>query len=213
VIHTDTETEVALFLQLYGELPYRRPDSDARNDRYRLWEVPGASHADADANGLTAAFEATGKTTLVTGCAHQGAAGVVDPNDFPFKYVVNGAFAALTAWVTGVPPPRANRIQVTSTSPRTIVRDDFGNALGGLRTPFVDVPITTYFPTDTGPGFCILFGYNIPFGHDELGMLYENHGDYVSQVLNDTNELVGQHFWLSADGQTVKSNAEVSNVP
>ena len=213
VIQTNTETEEALFLSLEGELPYRRPDSDALNDRYRLWEVPGASHADADVNTLTAGFEALGTTTLVTGCAHQGIEGVVDPNDFPFKYVLNGAFAALTAWVAGVPPPHANRIQLTSTSPKTIARDEFGNALGGLRTPFVDVPITTYSPTDTGPGFCILFGYNTPFGHDELQALYTTHADYVSQVVDGTKKLVGQHFWNSVDAQAVELNAQVSNVP
>lgn len=213
VIQTNTETEEALFLSLFRELPYRRPDSDALNDRYRLWEVPGASHADADVNSLTATFEATGSTALVTGCAHQGVPGIVDPNDFPFKYVVNAALADLTAWVAGVAPPHANRIQLTSTSPKTIARDELGNALGGLRTPFVEVPITTYFPSDTGPGFCVLFGYNIPFGHDTLGALYKNHADYASQVLDDTNELVAQRFWLSSDALAVKTNAEVSNVP
>jgi hypothetical protein len=213
VIQTNTETEEALFLSLDGALPYRRPDSDASNDRYRLWEVPGASHADADGNGQTASFEATGSTAVASGCGHQGVVGVVDPNDFPFKYVLNGAFAALTAWVTGVPPPQANRIQLTSTSPATIARDEFGNALGGLRTPFVDAPITTYSPTDTGAGFCELFGYNTPFGHDELHSIYENHSDYQNQVLDDANQLVAQHFWLSRDALTVTSNAAVSNVP
>jgi len=214
VIHTDTETEVALFLSFFGELPYRRSDSDALNDRYRLWEVPGASHADADAVTTTGVFELTGSTTLVTGCAHQDVPGVVDPNNFPFKYVLNGAFAALTAWVdTGVAPPKADRIQLTSTSPPTIARDALGNALGGLRTPFVDVPITTYSPTDTGPGFCILFGYNTPFSDDTLDSLYKNHGDYVHQVVQESDDLVQNRFWLRTDGQVVKTEAAHADVP
>ena len=213
VIQTNTETEEALFLSLDGALPYRRGDSDALNDRYRLWEVPGASHADADGNGQTASFEARGSTAIATGCGHQGVVGVVDPNDFPFKYVLNGAFADLTAWVAGVAPPHANRIQLTSTSPPSIARDEFGNALGGLRTPFVDTPITTYSPTDTGAGFCELFGYNTPFGHDELQGLYANHADYVRQVVHETDQLVKQDFWNNVDAQTVELNATVSNVP
>ena len=214
MIHTDTETEVALFLSLFGQLPYRRPDSDALNDRYRLWEVPGASHADVDLNTTTGVFELTGSTTLVTGCAHQGVPGVVDPNNFPFKYVLNGAFAALTAWVdAGVSPPRADRIQLTSTSPIAIARDALGNALGGLRTSFVDAPITTYSPTDTGPGFFVLFGYNIPFSDDTLDALYNNHGDYVHKVTQETDDLVQSRFWLETDGQVVKTEAAHANVP
>ncbi|HXM54397.1 MAG TPA: alpha/beta hydrolase domain-containing protein, partial [Candidatus Dormibacteraeota bacterium] len=45
VIHVNTETEVALGAP--GGLPYRRADSDDPRDRYRLWEVPGASHVDS----------------------------------------------------------------------------------------------------------------------------------------------------------------------
>jgi Alpha/beta hydrolase domain len=44
VIQTNTETEIALGVLFPGGLAYRRADSDTRNDRYRLWEVPGASH-------------------------------------------------------------------------------------------------------------------------------------------------------------------------
>ena len=118
------------------------------------------------------------------GCTHQqfvngpsvGVPGLVDPNTYPFSDVSNAAFADLTRWVDdAVPPPHAPRIEVSSTG--AIVRDSFGNALGGLRTPFGDVPTAAYLPTDTVAhttafsGFCILYGYNTPFSQTALKSL------------------------------------------
>jgi len=88
-----------------------------------------------------------------------------------------------------------------------------GNALGGLRTPFVDVPIASYFPSDTGPGFCLLVGYKTPFSDDTLDALYKNHGDYVHQVVQEANDLVQNRLWLKADGQVVKTDAAHADVP
>jgi hypothetical protein len=87
--------------------------------------------------------------------------------------------------------------------------DSKGNAEGGFRTPFVDVPITTYTPFDTAAhttefsGFCILHGYNTLFSNSVLKSLYKNHGTYVNQVTRETNDLVKQRFWLRADGAVV----------
>ena len=47
-----------------------------------------------------------------------------------------------------------------------------------MRTSFVDVPTATYVPTDTVAhtttfsGFCILYGYSMPFDQATLKSLY-----------------------------------------
>jgi hypothetical protein len=160
------------------------------------------------------------------GCTHQqfingpsvGIPGVVDPTTYPFGYVVNAAFADLTKWVDdGVPPPHAARIDTSSSG--AIVRDSFGNALGGLRTPFLDVPTATYTPIDTVAhpttfsGFCILYGYNTPFGQSTLKSLYRRHGHYVSRVAREANQLVREGFWLKRDAQQVIRQAAHADVP
>src|SRR5262245_2047860 len=48
VIQINTETEVFIGTLSPTGLLYRRPDSDDPADRYRLWEVPGASHVSND---------------------------------------------------------------------------------------------------------------------------------------------------------------------
>ncbi len=238
VIQTDTETEIFIgALRFPVGLAYRRPDSDAANDRYRLWEVPGASHVSNDNNDPVLVLQLnqaelqkiTPAQLSPIGCAHQqfvngpvqGIAGVVDPNNFPFSFVVNAAFADLLKWIDfNLPPPHAATIEVdTSKTPPTIVRDQFGNAQGGVRTPFLDVPTATYVPTDTVAhtsafsGFCILYGYNIPFDDAKLDALYKNHGQYVHRVEDEAEQLVRERFWLAPDAQDVVERAAHAHIP
>ena len=235
VIQINTETEEAL-LGVPTGLAYRRPDSDAQNDRYRLWEVPGASHVsnDLDSSPITeqrdlAELEGVPVAALApTGCAHQqfvggawvGVPGTVDPNTYPFSNIANAAFADLTKWVDdGIPPPHAARIEATPTRSGMVARDRFGNALGGLRTPFLDVPTATYSPTDAAAhltelsGLCILLGYNTPFSHATLHSLYRSHGDYVARVARESSDLVRQGFWLPSDAKQVVQQAAKADVP
>ena len=235
VIQINTETEEVLLGGPTG-LAYRRPDGNAGNDRYRLWEVPGASHISNDLGSSPtteerdlAEIERIPLSTLPpTGCTHQryqsgpwvGVDGVVDPNPYPFGYVADAAFADLTRWLDdGTPPPRAARIQVTDTRAGTTDRDRFGNALGGLRTPFVDVPTATYSPIDGSAhdtdlsGLCPLIGFSIPFSHATLHALYPSHADYLARVTRETNELVHKGFWVAPDAANVVRQAAASDVP
>jgi hypothetical protein len=235
VIQINTETEEALFGIPTG-LGYRRPDSNARDDRYRLWEVPGASHISNDL-GRTPITEERDLAEIEriplralpsTGCAHQryrkgpwaGVNGAIDPNPYPFGYVADAAFSDLTKWLDdGTPPPHAARIRVTNARTGAIARDRFGNALGGLRTPFVDVPIATFSPTDESghytqlSGLCPLLGYSVPFSHATLRALYPTHADYVARVTREASRLVRQGFWVPSDAAQVERRAAESNVP
>jgi hypothetical protein len=235
VIQTNTETEEAL-LGISTRLAYRRPDSDAQNDRYRLWEVPGASHVSNDLNTWPiteqrdlAELEGIPLASLpAAGCSHQqfvtgpwvGVPGTIDPNTYPFSGVANAAFSDLTKWVDdGIPPPRAARIEVANTHSGTVARDRFGNALGGVRTPFLDVPTATYSPTDAvahdtdSSGLCSLTGYSTPFSHATLHSLYRTHGDYVARVASESRNLVRQGYWLPSDAEQAVQQAAEADVP
>ncbi|HEX3762451.1 MAG TPA: alpha/beta hydrolase domain-containing protein [Kofleriaceae bacterium] len=237
VIHVDTETEIFLGTLSPTGLAFRRPDGDARNDRYRVWEVPGAAHVSNDFSEPVTAIERDGdqiqKLAIADapplGCAHQqfvngpirGIAGVVSPDNFPFSSVQNAAFASLVRWIeTGIAPAHGTPIQVdTTTTPPHIVRDAQGNALGGVRTPFVGVPITTYVPSDTvahttaQSGFCVLYGYNLPFDAAKLQTLYRNHADYVAQFARGAIDAVRDGFWLVPDAIHAIEAAARSSVP
>jgi uncharacterized repeat protein (TIGR02543 family) len=235
VIHINTETEIAIGVLVPNGLAYRRADSDADDDRYRLWEVPGSSHVSNDLHddvltlslNLAELLGIPASALPPVGCTHQqfvngpvmGIPGVIDPNPFPFSNVENAAFADLTDWIgrRHTSPPHAGPIEVTATVPPTVARDAFGNALGGVRTPFLDAPTATYVPTDTVAhlttfsGFCILYGYSIPFGEDTLQSLYRNHGQYASQVARESSRLVQDGFWLRPDAVDVVRQAAQSD--
>lgn len=237
VIHIDTETEIFLGTLSPTGLLFRRPDSDAANDRTRIWEVPGAAHVSNDFDEPAPAIERDAAQiqhlqladSPPLGCAHQefvnglvrGIPGVISPDNFPFSNVQNAAFASLVRWIeTGIAPAHGAPIQIdTTTTPPRIVRDVQGNALGGVRTPFVDVPITTYVPSDSVAhvtafsGFCVLYGYNLPFDAAKLRTLYRNHGDYVSQFARSAIGAVRDGFWTVPDAIRAIERAARSDVP
>jgi hypothetical protein len=52
---------------------------------------------------------------------------------------------------------------VTAEGGLRIERDEHGNALGGIRTPYVDVPIAALSGLgQTGSILCLLFGTTVP---------------------------------------------------
>src|SRR5262249_57627592 len=66
-------------------------------------------------------------------------------NSGPQHFILNAAFIALDRWVThGRAPKPAPRLDVSAGPPVTIAQDAFGNAIGGIRTPQVDVPIAAF---------------------------------------------------------------------
>ncbi|HET7506281.1 MAG TPA: alpha/beta hydrolase domain-containing protein [Kofleriaceae bacterium] len=237
VIHVDTETEIALGALSPTGLLFRRADGDARNDRYRLWEVPGAAHVSNDFAepvtviqlDLAQLLKIAPSQLPPSGCTHQefvpgpatGVPGVIDPDDYPFAFVQNAAFERLTEWIEhDRPPPHAPQIQVDAgATPRAIVRDAQGNALGGVRTPFVDAPLASYVPTDTVAhttalsGFCVLDGYKVPFDAARISALYRNKGDYVARVVTQSVRLVRDGFWLLPDAISVIERAARTPIP
>ena len=146
-------------------------NSGARQDNsatFRLWEMAGTSHVDAynvgsglvdvgDRAGANAIFEAMRNPPGI-GCAFPMNAG-------PSHVVVDTAMFRLNQWVKRDPPAGGAEAAVASLSPTTYMLDPNGNALGGVRTPHVDAPITRL--TGTGQkGVGLLFrlsGTTSPF--------------------------------------------------
>lgn len=188
---------------------YRRADGDAPDDQFRLYEIAGVSHDSATIyeNFPTEADAARAGVTIPS----TAPCGINPPSvviDFPYEYFFNAGAINLKRWDAGITPPYADRYMYNGT---VIVRDTYGNAVGGLRSPYVDVPISTYkMPTG---GVCPFIGSRIPFAPELLAQLYKNHGDYVNQVSKGVQVLLGNDFLLPMDASRIKVEAAQAAVP
>jgi hypothetical protein len=193
----------------------RQPD----NPWFRDWEVAGTAHADDYTTGVGTRDNGTSNAAqaIVTDDGPLTAFGCSVPlNSGPQHWVLDAAIFALNRWVRrGIPPPHAPRIDTTSGPHPVIRRDAHGNALGGIRTPELDVPIAALsgaVPAGTSLT-CTLFGSTTPFDGATLRALYPTHAAYVSDFDTATARAVRAGFILPADARQLESAAAQSNIP
>ena len=83
------------------------------------------------------------------------------------------------------------------------VRDEFGNATGGIRTPHLDAPTALLSGEGNSGGLCILFGLTTLFPADQLVSLYGDEASYVAAVTEATNAAVAAGFILEDDADDI----------
>jgi Alpha/beta hydrolase domain len=187
VMQFQTETD------LFGVLGFHRASQDD-TDMLRTWEAAGTAHADQailDYNAELASEEGGSGFNLADMCG--------SINTGPQAQVVRAALASLRDWVIdGTAPPEAPRLEVAG---EAIARDERGIALGGIRTPGVDAPVSVL--TGEAPAgrsiFCMLFGDTVPFDAATLASLYPGDDDYVTAVTESADAAVEAGFLLQAD--------------
>jgi hypothetical protein len=186
----------------------RRPDSDVPSDRYRQYEMAGAGHATPDELNFAAApadIEKGGRAVPPMSC-NEG-----PRSRFPSHIFFDAIERNLDLWVRrGIAPPHGSPIVVQNGAP---VTDRFGNVVGGLRSPYLDVPTSTWFGSSTGPSFCVIAGHEVPFSPAQLAELYRSHGAYVRAVVSDVRMLVRQGFITDYDGAALIREAAHAPVP
>jgi hypothetical protein len=209
-IRDDLDVPVLQFLtetDLFGVLGFHRARQND-SDRLRTWEVAGTAHADRsilDYNAEMAREVAGGGFDLVAECG--------SINEGSQAHVLRAAVAALRTWVVdGDPPPQAPPLEVEG---EAIARDERGIALGGIRTPAVDAPISV-LTGEAPPGrsvLCLLFGDTRPFDAATLAALYPTHEDYVGAVTESADAAVAAGFLRQADADEIVAAAEDADVP
>jgi hypothetical protein len=184
VFTIQTETDV---VGLFGTSRVRQPDTDT----FRLWEVAGTAHADLHLVGES--------TAEVIDCG-------VPINDGPFHLVAKAAFRHFVGWVAGgEPPPSADPIEVSDDAQPVIERDEDGIALGGVRTPPVDVP-TRVLSGEKGPSddvICLLSGSTPPMPADRLAVRYRSREDFQQQFDAAADEAIDAGFVLEEDREAL----------
>jgi hypothetical protein len=200
LINSELEVEVVLVEE---GINYRKPDSDETGKRFRLYEVAGMPHNPAWKNPLlrVAGIEDSCDEPL---------------NAFPYEPIISMALDHLVRWVgEGKVPPRAEPIALVGTpeEPIAVARDEHGNALGGLRTTTLDVPVAVHRATNTGQGIpglgsCLVFGSQHNLSKDVLESLYGDHAGYVDRVNQRLDELIRDGWYLADFADEIRTAAE-----
>jgi Alpha/beta hydrolase domain len=184
--------------------PVRQPDTAT----YRLWEVAGAAHQSGGPGRETEDIwvrdlgENLGMLEPLEGSA----------NALTFEPVANAALRHLTAWVAdGTIPPAQERLSFTE-EPAKIARDEYGNALGGIRLPDFAVPTASYrgAPRGDEPD---LAGSMTPFSPETLLDLYPDHAAYVQKYDRAIDEAIERGFLLEGDAEILRARAADASVP
>lgn len=177
-------------------------DSDAANDRYRYYDIAGATHIDGtlyDAQPNTADLHAAGGATIPSpfslGCGDPIRSSI---SAFPDHYAYDAIWSALENWVRrGVTPPHATRLDLSV---------DNGYPAGGWRTPAVNEPTVLYHSYTLNPaallspvGVCLLTGYQQPISRVASLLRYPTPAVYANRVAADAQALESGGYLTPAD--------------
>lgn len=165
----------------------RRPDSNTRTDKYRLFEITGASHSSGGTGGCGG-----------------------DPSSFPGPMFVRGAAAQLFRWAEeGKAPRKADRIEMDTLDIVSVPRvDEDGHALGGVRSPFVDVPLVHYQVQAGGSGLsCTFSGIETPLAADVLASRYGDADAYMDEFTEHLDETIAAGHLLKSDRAEILETA------
>lgn len=201
ILRTDLEAPV-IELQAEGDVTgllnsrlVRQPDSET----FRLWEVAGTAHADARLVGIIADFIDCG----------------VPINHGPLHLTAKAALHHLDNWVRGDEAPPTAPLLETEGEPAEIARDADGIALGGIRTPPVDVPLDVH-SGEPGPNpslLCLLLGSTTPLPDARLSELYPSADDYTLRFANAAGTAFDGGYVLEDDRDALFEYFEPERVP
>src|SRR5688572_7638001 len=202
VVQMPTQTEV----QTHAEagIKYRRPDSDEPGNRFRLYEVAGMPHNNS----------------------REMRSFLGDPCTLPVTRFPAGAFTALglhhlVEWIAnGTIPPKAPPIEVdqnTTGDGSHLALDGFGNAKGGVRNVWVDVPAATFGTFGKGKTtaqdrLCQLAGTEVPLPEPALKKLYRDKADYAKKVDERLARLVKDGWFLPEYADLVKADVAATEI-
>jgi len=117
-------------------------------------------------------------------------------------YVLQAAIAALNNWIrTGVAPASATPIELGDADPPRPALDGNGLAKGGVRTPWVDVPIARTSGIGSGETpLSHLFGSGEPFDAATVARLYPGGApEYLHRFATALDAAIRSGFLLPAD--------------
>lgn len=180
----------------------------AENQRLRVWEVAGTAHADnytiqvaaidTGSAALADIVAAYAPTNMLMGQQLSGCINFAPQH----HYVLQAGLARLSHWVrTGQPAPSAALIELDDAEPPQPILDENGLVRGGVRTPWVDVPIARTSGVGSGEStMSAIFGSGELFDAATRQRLYPGGlADYLERFTAQLDSAIELGFILAAD--------------
>ncbi|WEV57442.1 alpha/beta hydrolase domain-containing protein [Ligilactobacillus acidipiscis] len=156
---------------------FRRPD----DDKYRSWEVTGAAHLSRQGAYLS---RDRARLNSVESPILEILLGSSQFMDSEWLDLLAPALIAFNNWIDGISVP-ASFAPLEVDEQGQFKRDENGNALGGVRLPFVEAPLAAYNGTAAGYG-----GIETPFTKEKLVELYADQEGYLKKITQVSQEAV-----------------------
>jgi len=209
VYHAITETDIEILFGVIG----RQDDTPT----FRYYEVAGGGHLTVHVDVELIPAGPLGPDPVFLEDLCENPLNTTADGPVFVSYVFNALWENMEKQVRkGRVPPAGVQMDVVS---GVVQRDAFGNGLGGVRLPVMEVPTATYTPGNQadpnlppllqfiGNLACFLASSVTPFDAATLDDLYRNRGAYVSQVARATNALQMQGLLLPKDAQKIRDAA------
>jgi hypothetical protein len=188
------------------------PDTD--DPRFRYYEIPGAGHTLSAPVEKASSTERSVQTTRLQSIVPAGVAGLTDrgaPSEHQAYDKINapiiwGVWANMYDWLEhDKAMPLAPPIVRDPAAADGVARDEHGNALGGIRTPWVAVPDARYIArlSRKNP----LAAGMAPFDEAKMTELYGSREAYLERVNARVDELVRDGWVLPQDAGIMKLRA------
>ncbi|KAE9582327.1 hypothetical protein CGCF415_v012320 [Colletotrichum fructicola] len=176
---------------------HRRPDSDA----FRLYEVAGMAHRESR-------YASDRELERWSVAELHGA----NWSTFANSFIYHAIFDMIEKWTgeVAIPPPPSSTIYTIEDSDE-ILRDEHGNAVGGVRTVHMEAPLARVVAATPKGRPNWYWGSEWPFGEKKLRNLYGSVGNYQSVAGRAINEQVKSGFLLPEDAEILRREV-VENV-
>lgn len=202
-VHTESENA------LWGNVEARGRTCFTENMNYCIYDIPGSTH---DAKSTMIDYYWNDMDVFTAGIVPVYPGKELLPNDFPYETAFHTSLHLLYEWVReGKRPFTAEPIR-TDQNLRNVT-DETGNAAGGLRLPFVEVPICIYHPESTPmkPDYafaCTLFGYVENYTTERALRLYGSKEGYLNRFSACLEDCIRDGRILPEDEQFCMDYAE-----
>jgi hypothetical protein len=143
-------------------------------------------------------------------------------NTAPHHAFVKAGLRALVTWVdAGAAPPQSPDIRLGDPSAEDpVVRDERGNAVGGVRIPQLEAPTATLDgransvggAAPAGQNFCFLYGNTLPFEEQALRALYPDPQAFVNRFVGAVDALERDGYLLAPEAEEARAAARESGI-